>query len=388
MQIGLDVRTVLAAKTGDRTYALTLLHGLAALNLDPQQWQFHLLLDAPDTNGLLPSSLCFRTVVLPARNSRLWTLLTLPRYAREARLDLVHVQYLAPRGLPCPFVTTIHDVVWRALPGTFPPLHRTILTRFMPGVARRAALILCGTESAKRDIARWLRVRKQKLTVTPYAIEPRYIEIVEKGVSPTAIQESRTRHGLGNEPYVLSVGVRQPRKNLARLQAAFAQLKDVHPELPHRLVIVGKEGWGEEANAIPHDTHTVFTGYVPDEDLPALYAGAETFAYPSLYEGFGLPIVEAQACGCPVLTSNISSLPEAAGEVPGSEGNISIEHAAVLVDPFSVQAIAQGLEELLTDPTLRETLRAHGRVHAAECTPERLARATLEAYRIAFRTRS
>ncbi|HEX8551478.1 MAG TPA: glycosyltransferase family 1 protein [Abditibacteriaceae bacterium] len=365
MHIALDVRVVRAAKTGDRTYALTLLQGLAALNLDAKQWKFSLLLDGPDDENILPQSPCFETVVLPAQNSRLWTLVALPRWARRARPDLVHVQYLAPLTLCCPFVSTIHDVVWRAQPATFPPLHRTILTRFMPGTARRAAKIICGSEAAKQDIARYLRVRKMKIKVMPYAVESRFHQAAKDGITAVAISAVRARYGLGEQPYILSVGVRQPRKNLARLQTSFARLKNAHPDWPHQLVIVGKEGWGEET-AAPSDT--IFTGYVADDDLPALYAGAEVFAYPSLYEGFGLPVVEAQCCSTPVLTSNISSLPEAAGG------------AALLVNPYSEEELARGLERILTDAPLRNDLRARAEKHVKNHTPESLALATLAIY--------
>ena len=365
MHIAIDVRVVRAAKTGDRTYALALLHGLAALNLDAARWKFSLLLDGPYDDDVLPHSPCFHREILRAPNSRLWTLAALPLWARRARPDLVHLQYLAPRGLPCPFVTTIHDVVWRIQPATFPVLHRAVLTRFMPGVARRGAKIMCGSESAKREIARHLRVRRNKIVVTPYAVEARFHLAMRNGVAPETIFQMRARLGLGDAPYILSVGVRQPRKNLARLQAAFAEVKRAHPHCAHRLVVVGKSGWGEESAAPPD---TVFTGYVRDEDLPALYAGADVFAYPSFYEGFGLPIVEAQCCGAPVLTSNISSLPQAAGD------------GALLVDPFSVEEIARGLEKLLFDTALRDDLRARGFANARNHTPENLARRTLAVY--------
>lgn len=372
ISVGIDARTISSPKTGDRTYALNLLHGLADLQLDAGQWCFHVLLDAPDEANLVPPSPCFEVAVVHAPNSRLWTLLALPLYARRARLDLIHVQYLTPAFSPCPMVTSIHDVVWRAMPETFPALHRTILTRAMPGSARRARAIICGSEAAKHDIARFLRVRRDKVTVTPYAVAPRFLQALQTGIAPDAIDRVRQAYGLGNAPYVLSVGVRQPRKNLARLQQAFVAVKTRHPNWPHNLVIVGKTGWGEEEESA--DPTVRYTGYVTDEDLPALYAGAEVFAYPSLYEGFGLPILEAMACGCPVLTSNRSSMPEAAG---GMESG-----AARFVDPFSVDGIAHALEEILENAPLREKLRTKGRLHAALQTPQRQAEATLAVYKL------
>ena len=367
MKIGIDARTALSPKTGDRTYVLNLLRGLASLDLDAAQWQFHILLHAPDAAGVLPASPVFQNVVLAAPNSRLWTMGVLPAYARRANLDLVHVQYLAPPILPCPFVTAIHDVVWRAMPETFPRLHRQIMNFAMPRTARRAAGVLCGTQSAARDIQKYLPVASTKIHVTPYAIDPIYSAPIDE----TQIARVRGKYGLGEAPYILSVGVLQPRKNLSRLISAFEQLKKQHPNWPHQLVIVGKKGWGEEtkiAEGKTQDSKIVFTGYVEDADLPALYAASSVFAYLSLYEGFGLPIVEAMACGAPVLTSHCGAMREVAGD------------AAELIDPLSIDDIARGLEEVLSSPERTQTLREKGRSRAAQFSVEMQAQSTLDVY--------
>jgi glycosyltransferase involved in cell wall biosynthesis len=367
LHIGIDCRTVLQRKTGDRTYILNLLHGLAELKLDPAAWQFHLLLDGPDEDGVLPIGPGFQICVLSAPNSRLWTLAALPLYARRARLNLIHVQYLAPPLAPCPIVVTIHDVVWRAMPRTFPPLHRAVMRHFMPLSARRAARILCGTQAARAGIIRYLHVAPGKVRVTPYAVEPRFYQ----PISPPAVQAVRAKYGIGDAPYLLSVGVLQPRKNLPRLIAAFEQWKRTHPQSPHRLVIAGKPGWGE----IPshRSSFLIFTGYVADDELPALYAGAELFAYPSLYEGFGLPILEAMACGCPVLTSDGGAMAEVAGG------------AAELVDPRSIASIAAGLQGVLASEPRRAELRSAGFQRAAQFSAARQAAATVDVYRAILR---
>lgn len=372
MLIAIDCRTALARKTGDRTYTLNLLRGLAKLHQAgevPHDWRFQLLLDAPDTESVLPESPIFETQVLRAPNSRLWTLWALPIHARRARLDLVHVQYLAPWVLNCPFVCTIHDVVWRVLPQTFPTKDRIVMRALMPSAARRAARILTGTHSSQNDIARFLRVPKSKIGVTPYAVD----EAFYAPVAPERIEAVRAKYRLGNAPYILSVGVQQPRKNVPRLIAAFLQLKAAHPDWPHQLVVTGKRGWGKTSSPTTHHPSLNFTGYVADDELPALYSGAQVFAYPSLYEGFGLPIIEAQACGCPVLTSNRSSMAEVAGD------------AAQLVDPRSVESIARGLETLMQDGARREELKQLGLKRAHEFSIEMQARATLEEYRLALR---
>ncbi len=361
--IALDCRTALSPKTGDRTYTLTLLQGLARLNLDPARWKFQLLLDAPDENGILPSSPCFESVVLTAPNSRLWTLVALPCWAWQARPDLVHVQYLAPFFLPCPFVTTIHDVVWRARPRTFPASHRAIMNLAMPGTARRAAKILTGTAFSQREIARYLRVPAAKIQLTPYAIEERY----RAPVLAEQVQAAREKYAIGQAPYILSVGVQQPRKNVPRLIAAFDKLKTAHPDWPHQLVIAGKPGWGENSK-LKTQNSKLFVGYVADEDLPALYAGAACFAYPSLYEGFGLPIIEAMACGAPVLTSNCGAMKEVAGG------------AAQLCNPRDISSLAAGLEAVLGDDERATQLRELGHQRATAFTAKKLAKKTLAVY--------
>ena len=367
LRIAIDARTILQPKTGDRTYTLGLLRGLARVD---SPYGFDVLLDAPDAAGLIDvatqSSPRFQVHVLPARNSRSWSALALPRWAWAKRPALVHVQYLAPGPLPCPFVTTIHDVVWRALPRTFPAQDRAIMNLAMPPSVWRAARITTESRSSKNEIARTLRVNPDKISVTTIGLDPRF----RAPVAPAQIADLRRKYELGAAPYVLSVGVLQPRKNVARLITAFRRIKRANPTWLHQLVIVGKPGWGEEVRRDDPDIR--FTGYVLDEELPALYAGAEVFAYPSLYEGFGLPIIEAMAAGAPVLTSNRASMPEVAGD------------AAVKIDPYQTQSIRDGLELLLRDADLRDELRQRGQAWAQRFTVEAQARGVLEAYQLAL----
>ncbi len=368
-RIAIDARTVLGAKTGDRTYTLNLLRGLQQTEA---LWQgafaFDLLLDAPDTAQILPQCAGFATHVIAAKNSRLWTLYAMPKWAWAHRPDLVHVHYLRPGALPCPFVTTIHDVVWRVLPRTFPARDRAIMNTLMPISAFSARRILTVSQASKNGIARALRVSPQKIDVTPNAVDARFFE----PVSAARIEDLRRKYDLGTAPYVLSVGVLQPRKNLPRLISAFQKLQRARADFPFNLVITGKPGWGADADLSSKNPHIRFTGYVLDEELPALYAGASVFAYPSLYEGFGLPVIEAMAAGCPVLTSNRSSLPEITGD------------AGIKIDPYRTDAIAQGLAILLDDEALHEQFSERGRVWAARFTTQNQAQKTLESYRRAL----
>jgi glycosyltransferase involved in cell wall biosynthesis len=198
----------------------------------------------------------------------------------------------------------------------------------------------------------------------------------------SAWEAVNTKFNLTGKPYVLSVGVLQPRKNLGILLDAFALIKLGPHKLPHQLVIVGKCGWlGEELDrqvaglpaAVARDI--IWTGYVADDDLPALYGGADAFCYPSKYEGFGLPPLEAMACGCPVLCVRASSIPEVVGD------------AAVLLPPADSGAWAAALEKLLTQPLVRERWRARGLERARRFSWEQTARETLRIYEESLDTR-
>ena len=366
-RIAIDARTILQRKTGDRTYTINLLRGLARV---ASPYEFDVLLNAPDDANLVVTatehSPRFQVHVLEARNNRTWSAIALPRWAWRHRPALVHVQYLAPGPLPCPFVTTIHDVVWRALPKTFPAKDRAIMNLGMPLSARLARRILTVSRSSQNEIARTLRVRPDKISVAYNAVDRRFFE----PVAPAQIAQLRAKYGLGAAPYILSVGVLQPRKNVARLITAFRQLKRAHPTWLHQLAVVGKPGWGDDAPQ--NDPDIIYTGYVDDDELPILYAGAEIFAYPSLYEGFGLPIIEAMAAGAPVLTSNRASMPEAAGD------------AAIKIDPYQTVSIRDGLELMLRDADLRDELTQRGKVWAQRFTVEAQARGVLDAYKLAL----
>ena len=367
-RIAIDARTILQRKTGDRTYTLGLLRGLARVS---SPYEFDVLLDAPDESSHVArateNSPRFATHVIASRNSRAWSAVALPRWAWNNRPALVHVQYLAPGPLPCPFVTTIHDVVWRALPRTFPAQDRAIMNLAMPLSVWRAARILTESRSSKNEIARALRVAPDKISVTTIGLDDRF----RAPVAPAQIAELRRKYKLGEAPYVLSVGVLQPRKNVTRLIVAFRQIKRANPTWPHQLVIAGKPGWGDDLKQTDPDIR--FTGYVADEELPALYAGAQVFAYPSLYEGFGLPIIEAMAAGAPVLTSNRASMPEVAGD------------AAVKIDPYQTISIRDGLELMMRDADLRDELTQRGKVWAERFTVEAQARGVLDAYDLALK---
>jgi glycosyltransferase involved in cell wall biosynthesis len=369
MRIGLDCRTVTAPKTGDRTYALNLLRALARTDAENE---YYLYTWEPTTLTEVGSSR-FHPVLLPASPRWTWTPLVFPRDLARRRMDLAHVQYIIPPSTPVPIVSTIHDIAFRRFPALFPLKHRLLLNLLIPTAARNAAAVITGSESTRRDLIELYEVEPERITVTPYAADPIY-QPMDRDEARQAVRK-RLRVPV---PYLLSVGVLQPRKNLPRLVRAYNRIAR---GIPHRLVLVGKEGWAGEAlqqaiSEAPPGREPIFTGYVPDADLPALYAGADLFVYPSLYEGFGLPPLEAMACGTPVITSNTSSLPEVVGD------------AGVMVDPLDTEALADAIVSLLNDERRRNELAEAGPKRAAQFTWDRTARETVEVYRRVFEANS
>ncbi len=307
---------------------------------------------------------------LPISNrSRLARIVYEERFlARRLRgFDLFHAPgYVAPKRLPCPLVLTVYDLV--AL--THPELARrsnVLHYRWrLPRSARAAARIIVPLECVARQVVERLGVARERVRVVPLGVDARL-----KPPSLDARARVRARHRLAR-PYILFVGNIEPKKNLPTLLRAFASLK--RDGLPHALVIAGKRGWKcREVFALPAElgieADVRFLGYIEETDLAGLYGGAELFAFPSLVEGFGLPPLEAMACGTPVVTSDAEALVETAGD--------AAEHAPVL-DP---QALAEAIRRVLGDAALRERLRAAGLARAAQFTWPRTAEMTRAVYR-------
>ena len=276
-------------------------------------------------------------------------------------IDVMHTPVmLVPPSPKVPLVVTVHDMTaW-----LFPELHtaRTAwLTRLAFRAARRrGAYFLADSSSTAADLMRIGRVRSDHIAVVPLAADGRFRRVE----APRVL----ARYGL-DRPYYLYVGTLEPRKGIDSLLTAFAQLseRDVH------LVIVGKKGWMFETldakvSALGLESRVTFTGFVPDEDLPALISSSLAFVYPSVYEGFGLPVLEAMQCGAPVITSQVSSLPEVAGD------------AALMTQPGDIDGLALAMRRVLREPGLRDELRERGFAQAAKFSWERTAALTADAY--------
>jgi glycosyltransferase involved in cell wall biosynthesis len=291
----------------------------------------------------------------------------LPRLVRRKGLDLLFSPCnIGPRNPPVPMVITLFDLHWLRFPELFSPLRLAYLRRALTWSVRKAEAVLTISENSKKDLINLLSVPEEKITVTYVGLDP----LFQKIPPPSEIDALRRRYGL-KDRFILSVGQLHKRKNIPGLLQAFRRLA-AHSPLNVQLVLAGGEGDGsaevrEAVRPLGRD-RVVFTGCLPDEDLLRFYHAAECLVYPSFYEGFGLPVLEAMACGCPVITSNVSSLPEVAGE------------AALLIDPYRVETIASALVSLLTNPCLSQTLIQKGFEQARRFTWEAAARKTLEVF--------
>lgn len=275
--------------------------------------------------------------------------LALSAELRKNPVDVLHVQFTAPLVPPCPVVASIHDLSFEHLPRTFKRRSSIQLRLTVRHTAKRAAHILTLSEYSKRDLVQTYGIPPERITVTPAAAADSFAPVRDE----KELARVKELYGIAGD-YILAVGSIQPRKNLSRLIAAYSNLHRRQPggKLPN-IVLAGKCAWlyDETLRTIKDlelSNSVILTGYVPAKDLPALYSGALCFVYPSYFEGFGLPPLEAMKCGTPVIVGDKTSLPEVVGD------------AAVMVDPFSVDEIARAIEKVIGDSELRSQLRAKG----------------------------
>jgi glycosyltransferase involved in cell wall biosynthesis len=264
-----------------------------------------------------------------------------------------------------PTVLTVHDLIFRLFPQHHKRLNYWYLNATLPLYCQRAGAIIAVSEATKRDLVRLYGLPPERITVVHEAAAPHFAP-----PAPGHVEQVRARYHLPGR-YLLRVGTLEPRKNLERLLDVLQDLRRSDPAM--RLVIVGSKGWLYEGffrrlEELALGDAVQLTGYVPDEDLPALYGGATLLVEPSHYEGFGLPLLEAMACGTPVVCSNTSSLPEVGGD------------AARTFDPADVDAMAEGIRAVWRDAALREAMRQTGLARAAQFSWERAARETMAVY--------
>ncbi len=301
----------------------------------------------------------------------LWEQVRLPLVARQIKAHLLHaLAFVAPvQGLSIPHIVTVHDLSFVRFPRTLPAWKARYLRWFTRVSLTRAARIIAVSESTRRDVLAWLSLPPHRVVAVPNGVESRF-----RPLPSGEVEQWRARKGLP-ERFVLYLGTLQPRKNLETLVRAFAQWRREAPSSMHdvALILAGAKGWFYSrlfrlVDELKVRDHVLFPGYIPSEELPLWYNAATLFAYPSLFEGFGLPVLEAMACGTAVLAADSSSLPEIVGD------------AGLLLPPTDVEAWAKALGGLLADEERRAALGQAGVARARNFSWERTARETIAIY--------
>lgn len=368
MLVGIDAsRALRTPRTGTENYSLYLIRALAAMDTS-HRWRLYA--DRQPPPGLIQGAdVHWRVIPFP----RLWTHLRLAWEVTWRPPDVLFVPaHVVPLARRCPAVVTVHDLGYLYHGAAHRPLDRAYLRASTAWNARTARVVLADSQATRRDLIAHAGCDPAKILVA----YPAGAEGLAPVSDPGQLARVRARYHTG-ERYWLYVGTLQPRKNLGTLIQAFARLcrEQVWPA-DVRLVLAGRAGWYHErilaaARASGVAARIVLPGYVAAEDLAALLSGALGFVLPSWYEGFGLPVQEAMACGAPVICSNVSSLPEVAGD------------AALLFDPANADALAAAMARLWREPALREDLSRRGPRQAARFTWARCAETVLAALEIA-----
>lgn len=368
MIIGYDATPITTGRTGVGSYCYNLLSRLLVLD---RPSNFRLFTCG---RGRLDLGQCglfgrHRHIPLPTRLVYgVWDTFGIPKMERLlGALDVYHATnyYLAPTRT-AKRVLSIHDITFIVRPEWCSDVIVRLFAKHTPRFAAEADAIITGSEASKKDIVERLGLAPNKVFVTLYAADAGY-QPVER---TRAVEEVRRELAI-QTPYFLYVGTLERRKNVANIVHAFSRIA---ADVPHSLLLAGSAGWGyaeidEVIRASAFSDRIVRPGYVPAALLPSLYSGADGFIFPSRYEGFGLPVLDAMTCGCPVITSTSSSLPEVAGE------------AALMVEPEDVDALAEAMRRMTLDAELRDTLRTKGLARAAEFSWDRCAAQTLDVYR-------
>jgi len=353
-KIGIDIQSTLGPTTGLGVYTDLLVQGLKIVN-----------------------PLCCLEL-LSHQNKELntlerlyWENVARPSFVKGDEMDLLHIPAFAPGFRKAKKqVVTVHDLIVKLFPQNLSPVSRLYWADWLPKQAVKSDHIIVNSECTKRDLIRFYRVPEPKITVTHLCVSERY----HTPVSPEDRRRVREHYRIP-EPYFLSVGTLEPRKNLPRLIEAYAAFKKREGREVPRLVLTGLLAWGSsevkariarEGLVLGRDV--ILTGYVPAEDLPPLYGEAEAFIFPSLYEGFGLPVLEAMTVGTPVIASRTSSLPEVVGR------------GGLLIDPLSVNEMVEAMRIFRSDKGKREALRKEASLQARKFSQEKMARETWAVY--------
>jgi glycosyltransferase involved in cell wall biosynthesis len=364
MRVAVDAHAIGRHLTGNEVYVRSLLNALASGERD---CEFIAYISSAEAAGALAAPISTRRV---AKNPFARLGFDLARRVRADRPDLLHVQYTAPLGCAAPVVVTVHDVSFLEHPEYFTRKRAWQLQCTVRRTVESAAKILTPTEFSRRSILKvYGDLDENKVVVVPNAAGPAFRPLPREAAAP----QVAGRFGIST-PYVLAVGDLQPRKNQIGLIRAFARLARAYPQLRHNLVLAGKGTWfasrvHEAARESGVADRIQFTGFVSDDDLQQLYNACDLFVFPSFYEGFGLPALEAMACGRAVACSNVTALPEV------------VDGAAILFDPYSTDEMVRAVADLLLDSDLRARMERLGSQRAVQFSWQKAADLALEVYR-------
>lgn len=368
MKIGIDGRAAIWYRgTGIGTYTYQLINSLNSLDLSDD----YLIFMPQNNNNSISLNKNFTIKNISENKSgNFWDEVNIPAILKNLDTNLYHVPQNGiklPCDKKCPFVITLHDVIPFKMPETVSPNYLKVFTENVPDIVKRSDAIITVSNFSKRDIVETLHYPENKVYVTYLANEDIY-KPMDKSISRQIIKKA---YGIEGE-YILYIGGFSPRKNITGLIEAFSKLKALYKS-DIKLIIAGKKGisfeiYRKKAEELHIINDILFPGFIALSDLPHLYSAAKLFVYPSFYEGFGLPPLEAMACGTPVIASNVTSIPEVLGD------------SAALIDPHNVESITSSMLQILEDNLYKESLIAKGLNKSASLSWNKTAKQTLEVY--------
>lgn len=363
MRFAIDAHAIGQHLTGNEVYVRSLMRSFCALE-DPAR--FVAYLSKPEATAEVPDGVATRLV---SENPFIRLGWDLPLHLRRDRPALLHVQYTAPLFCPMPVVASVHDVSFLEHPEFFSTARVFQLRRTVSRTIRSAARVLTVSDFSRRSIERHYPEAVGKTVVIHNAVAEHFRPMNRA----QAKDKVRAQFGFSH-PFVLNVGDLQPRKNQTGLIRAFEELIRQYPQLPHHLVLVGQNKWEaplvrQAAEKSPLAARIHFTGWVDDASLRQLYCACDLFVFPSFYEGFGIPILEAMACGAPVVCSSTSAMPEVA------------DGAGVFFEPHSTEEMTRAMRDTLLDSELRARMERLGQQRAGAFHWDRAAEQTLNVYR-------
>lgn len=368
MRIAINTLGPSKLKAGVGNYVVSLVQELSKID---DENEYTIFVNRDNEQFFKTNNKHFQIIILPDYTRKkllriVWEQFRLPKLLKKMNIDLLHSPgFVAPLKMSAKSVVTVHDMTFFSHPECHTRFKRLYFQNMIPKSIASADAVIADSENTTQEICKYLHTPKEKITTVHLGVGEHFKQINRR----KAKEYLKTKYHINNR-FILFVGTIEPRKNVQTLVDAFLQIKD--PKL--KLVIVGNKGWNvaelfKVITESPIKEQIILPGYVTDEDLVKFYNAAEVFVYPSLYEGFGIPIIEAMACGCPVITSNVSSMPEVAGT------------AALLVDPNNANEIKNAVQKILKNKELRELLIKDGIKQAKKFSWKKTAQATLAVYK-------